>query len=89
MIEGPLQTLPMNTPRWAFMAEVGGTDVMIAASKSPSKAAIRKAKEIAAGPMLAEACRKWLKHYDAFVKQKHLGDEPGIAEMRAILDEIK
>ncbi len=38
---------------------------------------------IAAAPDLLAACKAWLKHYDEFVRDKQIGDEPGIAEMRA------
>lgn len=33
--------------------------------------------------LLLSACKKWLNHYDACVRDKKIGDEPGIAEMRA------
>lgn len=44
---------------------------------------------IAALPELVASCDAWLKHYDGCVRQEQLGDEPGIAEMRAALAKIK
>jgi hypothetical protein len=34
-------------------------------------------------PDLLSACETWLAHYDTYVRDEKLGDEPGIAEMRA------
>jgi hypothetical protein len=40
-------------------------------------------KGVAPAPDLLAACKAWLDHYDTFVRTPELGDEPGIAEMRA------
>ena len=44
-----------------------------------------RARAVAPAPDLTSACRAWLTHYDAYVRDEKLGDEPGIAEMRAAL----
>ncbi len=38
---------------------------------------------------LLTACEIWLAHYDECVRDEQLGDEPGIAEMRAAVAAIK
>ena len=40
------------------------------------------ARLIAAAPDLLAVCRSWLAHYDNWVRDPIIGDEPGIAEMR-------
>lgn len=34
---------------------------------------------------LVAACERWLEHYDSCVRDKFIGDEPGIPEMRRAL----
>ena len=42
-------------------------------------------KLLAAAPDLLAAAKLWLKTYDDCVKLEHLGDERGIAELRAAI----
>ena len=42
----------------------------------------------APAPAFAEATPKWLQFYDSCVRDKTIGDEPGIAELRAALASI-
>jgi len=43
----------------------------------------------AAAPDLLEACEIWIQHYDKYVRDKNIGDEIGIAEMRAAIAKAK
>jgi hypothetical protein len=38
---------------------------------------------------LVKACESWLEHYDGCVRDKTIGDEPGIPQMRAALVNAK
>jgi hypothetical protein len=47
------------------------------------------ARLISAAPDLIEACEIWIQHYDKYVRDKNIGDEIGIAEMRAAIAKAK
>lgn len=72
------ETLPVHAQKffWRELAD-------LVRERLPLSAVMRRADAAAqAEPIAVHAARKWLAHYDAFVRDKQLGDEPGIAELR-------
>lgn len=68
-----------------------GEEIAVATKASPKHRAHANetASFLAFAGLLYEACTEWLGHYDGFVRDGQLGDEPGIVLMRAVVDVIK
>lgn len=63
----------------------GMTSVICYVEREHNDAWDANGKLLAAATKLLEACQLWIRHYDEYVREQAIGDEPGIAEMRAAI----